>query len=159
MKFDDKTHTGIFLGYHCHAGGKWSGEHWVCSKEDIINCTDVRINKVRTGSLITEPYQKEPVCPFRVALEDAIHECIKDIQRATLPQTSIQDAPTPFDPVASEQAPPEIEDTQIDEEIRKARALQARPDPQTYGQKIGVDGQRSERKPLTTMPRKRLTRM
>jgi hypothetical protein len=35
QKFGDKTLLGLFVGYHLHAGGHWSGEYLVVDLEEL----------------------------------------------------------------------------------------------------------------------------
>ena len=51
-----KVFDGLFLGYHCHAGGKWSGDYYVADFEAFRtnpDCTpsDARIHRVGTCGL------------------------------------------------------------------------------------------------------------
>ena len=51
-----KVRDGLFLGYHCHAGGKWSGDYYVAEFEHFrinpdITPSDARVHRVSECSL------------------------------------------------------------------------------------------------------------
>ena len=54
-KYGGKTLDGLFIGYHCHHGGRWSKDYLildVASMKSAECVSDFKINRVRT---ILEP--------------------------------------------------------------------------------------------------------
>ena len=42
LPLGDKTREGIFVGYHCHPGGKWSGDYLVIDAQDMRHADSIR---------------------------------------------------------------------------------------------------------------------
>lgn len=59
MKFGERTMQGIFMGYHLHAGGKWSGEYLVVDVNAFTTAAssaDIYVHRVK------EVVPKTPIC-------------------------------------------------------------------------------------------------
>ena len=41
-KFGERTRRGIFMGYHLHSGGKWSGDYLIMDEEAYFQAIDRR---------------------------------------------------------------------------------------------------------------------
>jgi len=49
-KFEARQVDGIFIGYHMHSGGKWSGDYFVVSREDfttVANERDIHVQRLK----------------------------------------------------------------------------------------------------------------
>ena len=60
-KFSDRVRDGIFMGWHAHSGGKWSGDYLVMDVERYVNSESVydiavhRVKEIQEPKKITFP--------------------------------------------------------------------------------------------------------
>ena len=58
----EKTSDGIFVGYHTHPGGKWSGDYWIIDVSDMVNADSVFfVHARRIGNIVVPDYATFPV--------------------------------------------------------------------------------------------------
>ena len=55
LPLGDKTREGIFVGYHCHPGGKWSGDYLVIDAQDMRHADSIRSYHARRIKDIVAP--------------------------------------------------------------------------------------------------------
>ena len=52
-----KIGSFIFLGYHCHSGGKWSKDYFVLAVETFSSAIDMRgIEAIRCSDIVVPNY-------------------------------------------------------------------------------------------------------
>ena len=76
-KFDPRTRVGQFMGYHLHAGGKWSQDYLVIDVETYQNASswrEVSIRRVREVFPRKTTYYPAKTGKLRSTLEDSARQ-------------------------------------------------------------------------------------
>ena len=60
--FSSETHKGLFMGYHLHPGGSWSGDYWVLDHETVKHADNINsLHPVRVKDIILPEYFTFPM--------------------------------------------------------------------------------------------------
>ena len=99
-----KVLDGLFLGYHSHAGGKWSGDYYVAEFEPFRNNPDLtptnaRVHRVKECTLPADKRINFPLADYRLQLRKIdptglrSPELPEDAQNSDSPKSETADLP------------------------------------------------------------------